>query len=54
MPVAELAQHFSDSLAPPPRSSYSLAALVFLADFFGWTAQEAAEASPLKVVVCVC
>ncbi len=44
MPVAELAQHFSDSLGAPTKELYSLAALVFLADFFGWTAQEAAEA----------
>ncbi len=43
MPVAELAQHFSDSLGAPTKELYSLAALVFLADFFGWTAQEAAE-----------
>jgi hypothetical protein len=44
MPVGELAQHFSDSLGAPTKELYSMAALVFLADFFGWTAQEAAEA----------
>jgi hypothetical protein len=44
MPVGELANHFSDSLGAPTKELYSLAALVFLADFFGWTAQEAAEA----------
>ena len=44
MPVGELAQHFSDSLGAPTKELYSMAGLVFLADFFGWTAQEAAEA----------
>src|SRR5271154_3645572 len=44
MPVGELAQHFSDSLGAPTKELFSMAALVFLADFFGWTAQEAAEA----------
>ena len=43
MPVGELAQHFSDSLGAPTKELYSMAGLVFLADFFGWTAQEAAE-----------
>ncbi len=51
MPVAELAQHFSDSLGAPTKELYSLAALVFLADFFGWTAQEAAEAYILRTDV---
>jgi hypothetical protein len=44
MPVAELGQHFSQSLGAPTKELYSMAGLVFLADFFGWTAQEAAEA----------
>jgi Transposase DDE domain len=44
MPVGELARHFSDSLGAPTKELYSMAGLVFLADFFGWTAQEAAEA----------
>src|SRR5437763_9698662 len=44
MPVGELAQHFSDSLGAPTKELYSMAGLVFLADFFGWTPQEAAEA----------
>jgi hypothetical protein len=44
MPVGELAQHFSHELGAPTKELYSMAALVFLADFFGWTAQEAAEA----------
>src|SRR4051812_20769213 len=44
MPVARLGQHFSDSLGAPTKELYSMAGLVFLADFFGWTAQEAIEA----------
>src|SRR4051794_6654764 len=44
MPVAELARHFSDSLGAPTKELYSMAGLVFLADFFGWDAQEAIEA----------
>ena len=44
MPVGELGQHFSDSLGAPTKELYSTAGLVFLTDFFGWTAQEAAEA----------
>jgi hypothetical protein len=45
MPVVELAQHFSDSLGAPTKGLDSRAALVFLADSFGWTTQEAADAS---------
>jgi hypothetical protein len=44
MPVADLAKHFSDSLGAPTKELYSMAGLVFLADFFDWTAQEAVEA----------
>ena len=44
MPIAELAQHFSDSLGAPTKELYSMAGLVFLADFFDWDAQEAIEA----------
>ena len=44
MPVAHLAQHFSDSLGAPTKELYSMAGLVFLADFFDWNAQEAIEA----------
>jgi hypothetical protein len=44
MPVGELANHFSDSLGAPTKELYSMAGLVFLADFFGWNAQEAIEA----------
>jgi hypothetical protein len=44
MPVVELGRHFSDSLGAPTKELYSMAGLVFLADFFGWNAQEAIEA----------
>ncbi len=44
MPVGELAEHFSRTLGAPTKELYSMAGLVFLADFFDWTAQEAAEA----------
>ncbi len=44
MPVGELAENFSRELGAPTKELYSMAGLVFLADFFGWTAQEAAEA----------
>src|SRR4051794_18541413 len=44
MPVAELGSHFSDCLGAPTKELYSMAGLVFLADFFDWTAQEAIEA----------
>jgi DDE family transposase len=43
MPVAALGRHFSDSLGAPTKELYSMAGLVFLADFFGWTPQEAIE-----------
>ena len=44
MPVDELVHHFSRRWGRPTKELYSMAGLVFLADFFGWTAQEAAEA----------
>jgi hypothetical protein len=44
MPVGELAQHFSRELGAPTKELYSMAGLVFLTDFFDWTAQESAEA----------
>jgi hypothetical protein len=44
MPVGELAQHFSETLGAPTKELYAMAGLVFLADFFDWTAQEAVEA----------
>ncbi len=44
LPVAQLARHFHTSLGAPTKELYSMAGLVFLADFHGWTAQQAAEA----------
>src|SRR3954464_1011463 len=44
MPVAELGRHFSDSLGAPTKELYSMAGLVFLADFFDWNAPQAIEA----------
>jgi hypothetical protein len=44
MPVGDLAKHFSDSLGAPTKELYSMAGLVFLTDFFDWTAQDAIEA----------
>jgi Transposase DDE domain len=44
MPVGELAHHFSRQLGAPTKELYSMAGLVFLTDFFSWTAQESAEA----------
>jgi Transposase DDE domain len=44
MPVDELARNFSRTLGAPTKELYAMAGLVFLADFFDWTAQEAVEA----------
>ncbi len=44
MPVGELAQHFSRELGAPTKELYSMASLVFLADFFNWTVEQAVEA----------
>jgi hypothetical protein len=44
MPVGELVEHFSRKLGAPTKELYSMAGLVFLADFFGWTAEEAVHA----------
>jgi hypothetical protein len=44
MPVGKLADHFSDALGAPTKELYSTAALVFLTDFFDWTADQAIEA----------
>lgn len=44
LPVADLASHFSQTLGAPTKELYSMAGLVFLADFFDWTTAEAAEA----------
>ena len=44
MPVGELAEDFRRELGAPTKELYSMAGLVFLADFLSWTAQEAVEA----------
>src|SRR5450759_4027510 len=44
MPVGKLANHFSDSLGAPTKELFSMAGLVFLADFFDWAPQEAIRA----------
>jgi Transposase DDE domain len=44
MPGGELAENFSRELGAPTKELYSMAGLVFLADFFGWTAEEAVHA----------
>jgi hypothetical protein len=44
MPVSEVAGHFHPTLGAPTKELYSMAGLVFLADFQDWNAAEAAEA----------
>lgn len=44
LPVAQVAEHFHPSLGAPTKELYSMAGLVFLADFHNWTAAQAAEA----------
>jgi hypothetical protein len=44
MPVRDLAKNFSETLGAPTKELYSMAGLVFLADFFDWTADQAVEA----------
>jgi Transposase DDE domain len=44
MPVGDLAKHFSDSVGAPTKELFSMAGLVFLADFWDWVAQDAIEA----------
>lgn len=44
MPVHRLAEHFSESLGAPTKELYSMAGLIFVADFFSWTVHEAVEA----------
>ena len=43
LPVKRLAQHFSPDNGAPTKELYSMAGPVFLADFFGWDALEAAD-----------
>ncbi len=51
MPVDELAKSFSQSLGAPTKELYSMAGLVFLADFHNWTAEQAAEISIFRTDV---
>ena len=44
LPVKELSRHFSADMGCPTKELYSMAGLVFLADFFDWNALEAADA----------
>ena len=44
MPVGNLAKNFSHSMGAPTKELYSMAGLTLLADFFGWTADQAVEA----------
>lgn len=43
LPVDKLAEHFSPDDGAPTNELYSMAGLAFLADFFGWDAQTAAD-----------
>jgi hypothetical protein len=51
LPVKQLAEHFSEDLGCPTKELYSMAGLVFLADFFDWNAVEAADAYMLHTDV---
>ena len=51
LPVATLAEHFSPDNGCPTKELYSMAGLVFLADFFGWNALEAADAYMMRTDV---
>ena len=44
LPVPKLAEHFDPVMGTRTKELYSMAGLVFLADFFNWTAAEASEA----------
>src|SRR5208337_1052529 len=44
LPVGKLSEHFHPSLGTHTKELYSMAGLVFLADFHGWTTQQAIEA----------
>jgi hypothetical protein len=51
LPVKELAQHFSADMGCPTKELYSMAGLVFLADFFDWNAVDAADAYMMRTDV---
>ena len=44
LPVGKLSEHFHPSLGTPTKELYSMAGLVFLADFHGWNSLQAIEA----------
>lgn len=48
LPVRELARHFSADRGCPTKELYSMAGLVFLADFFDWNALDAADAYMMR------
>jgi hypothetical protein len=51
LPVRQLAEHFSPHLGCPTKELYSMAGLVFLADFFDWSALDAADAYMMRADV---
>jgi Transposase DDE domain len=51
LPVGKLSAHFHPTLGARTKELYSMAGLVFLADFHGWTAQQAIEAYMLHIDV---
>jgi hypothetical protein len=51
LPVRELARHFSEQMGCPTKELYSMAGLVFLADFFDWNALDAADAYMMRADV---
>lgn len=48
LPVPELSRHFSADMGCPTKELYSMAGLVFLADFFDWNALAAADAYMMR------
>ena len=48
LPVKPLSQHFSADMGCPTKELYSMAGLVFLADFHDWTALEASDAYMMR------
>ena len=51
LPVKQLAEHFSADMGCPTKELYSMAGLVFLADFFDWNALDAADAYMMRADV---
>lgn len=44
LPVEEVSQKFHPTLGPPTKELYSMAGLVFIQEFMGWTCEQAADA----------